>query len=499
MSVEKSGWTDPRTNPAPPFRGPKRPLASDSSEIAELMAACKQGRFYDVEEWIACGKPLQALPGAAQRRRSSSPLLFAVSAGQLDLVRVLLCNGYRAEFEPRSPIDDALDSRRWDILGLLLDWGVDPKQADVWRILDTYDRATLERFWTLGIDLTEHDAMADALGRSTSNRPLYGFAKNYRERDPRIQRALDVGLGVAVAEQSDKAVSLCLWAGGAPRSRVGDVDDSPEEDAWGMTAIERAVSHGFTQYLKKLGFDAEHDELESLYDHVHDASTLGTLVALKPPNKWQEITQRFIERLAMSERLELRWTSVRDVEAVFRLGGYLDRLDSDAKRNLRKLLLDLGDYDAKHLFRLLRDPQNMRPEVFINLVAHEKMMARYSKWSRRSGVSKDHLAEFLKAPRVPAPVRRWARLELTPHRHAASHTRLTALDGPLRTYSREELYDLVWSEPLTILSSRFGLSDNGLRKRCKAMAIPTPPRGYWEKVHHGLEVEKAPLPAIAED
>ena len=48
--------------------------------------------------------------------------------------------------------------------------------------------------------------------------------------------------------------------------------------------------------------------------------------------------------------------------------------------------------------------------------------------------------------------------------------------------TRKELYDLVWSEPMTTICKRFGLSDNGLRKRCKSMNIPTPPLGYWAKL-----------------
>jgi hypothetical protein len=44
---------------------------------------------------------------------------------------------------------------------------------------------------------------------------------------------------------------------------------------------------------------------------------------------------------------------------------------------------------------------------------------------------------------------------------------------------REELYDLVWSEPMTIVAAGFGLSDNGLRKTCKKFMNPLPPRGYW--------------------
>ena len=60
--------------------------------------------------------------------------------------------------------------------------------------------------------------------------------------------------------------------------------------------------------------------------------------------------------------------------------------------------------------------------------------------------------------------------------------------------TRKELYDLVWSEPLTTICKRFGLTDNGLRKHCKSMDIPTPPPGYWAKVKYGKKAEKTPLP-----
>lgn len=60
--------------------------------------------------------------------------------------------------------------------------------------------------------------------------------------------------------------------------------------------------------------------------------------------------------------------------------------------------------------------------------------------------------------------------------------------------SRKELYELVWAEPMTTICQRFGLSDNGLRKHCKSMNIPTPPVGYWSKLKHGIKTEKIPLP-----
>jgi len=59
---------------------------------------------------------------------------------------------------------------------------------------------------------------------------------------------------------------------------------------------------------------------------------------------------------------------------------------------------------------------------------------------------------------------------------------------------RTDLYELVWSKPMTHLAREFGLSDVGLRKICVRHNIPTPPLGYWAKVAHGKSVKPTPLP-----
>lgn len=55
--------------------------------------------------------------------------------------------------------------------------------------------------------------------------------------------------------------------------------------------------------------------------------------------------------------------------------------------------------------------------------------------------------------------------------------------------SRKELYNLVWSKPLTQLAKDFGLSNNGLRKICKKYDVPLPKMGHWQKVQYGKKVE----------
>ena len=58
------------------------------------------------------------------------------------------------------------------------------------------------------------------------------------------------------------------------------------------------------------------------------------------------------------------------------------------------------------------------------------------------------------------------------------------------TLTRQELYDLVWSTPMTKLAESFGISDVGLAKICDRHRVPKPPRGYWAKKEAGKRVKQ---------
>lgn len=64
----------------------------------------------------------------------------------------------------------------------------------------------------------------------------------------------------------------------------------------------------------------------------------------------------------------------------------------------------------------------------------------------------------------------------------------------VRRLSRQDLYQLVWTEPITTLAKRFGISDRGLTKVCQRSDIPAPPRGYWAKIAAGGAFERPNLP-----
>ena len=61
-------------------------------------------------------------------------------------------------------------------------------------------------------------------------------------------------------------------------------------------------------------------------------------------------------------------------------------------------------------------------------------------------------------------------------------------------FTRQELYDLVWSESMLSLAKEYAISDVGLRKKCRNLEIPLPNNGYWAKVQYGKKViERRPL------
>jgi len=64
--------------------------------------------------------------------------------------------------------------------------------------------------------------------------------------------------------------------------------------------------------------------------------------------------------------------------------------------------------------------------------------------------------------------------------------------------NRKDLYEKVWKEPMSRIAPQYGISDVGLKKICRKLDIPTPPRGYWVRLQFGQKVERTPLPKLKE-
>lgn len=70
---------------------------------------------------------------------------------------------------------------------------------------------------------------------------------------------------------------------------------------------------------------------------------------------------------------------------------------------------------------------------------------------------------------------------------------------PDQSLTREELYALVWSEPMIKVAERFDVSSSYMARFCTLLDIPRPQRGYWARVEAGRTLPIPPLPEAEPD
>ena len=66
------------------------------------------------------------------------------------------------------------------------------------------------------------------------------------------------------------------------------------------------------------------------------------------------------------------------------------------------------------------------------------------------------------------------------------------------TLTRSDLYNLMWSQTMSVTAEQLGISYQSLRKICIENNIPIPQTGYWSKLRFAKKTRKTPLP-IGED
>jgi ankyrin repeat protein len=506
---------EPTSKPGPIQERRSLRATSDPTQLQELHRLCKEGRLYEVEGWIREGKPLQATTESARRRRNySSALEIALDAGNHSLVLLLLRSGYDPNVEVDSPLDMAMEARRWDLVDLLLEWKANPHQVDLNTLFDTYDSELFERFRDLGVDLTEGHELAAALAYHTSNKPAFGFARRHRESDPRIQADLNSALAHHASEGNEKGLMLCLWAGADPHAparslRFGsyseedeeeDEDDETEGRFLGFSAIHEACRRGNVDLLKRLGPDPSTDDYEELFQAAGSGAVVEFLAKRQLPKDVGRVIAHHLWWMDLGFHRE--WRSFRTLERIFEVGARWEEASKEFVAAIRRQVLRLPDRSFVDLLKLLALKDKCSPEILQELgrtpAIRKRMKAvgfippahddpkRYDEIrpTRSREVLKAFGVEPPKPPRQPLP----RTVQIGPWRKASAELRL----------SREELFERVWSVPMSNLAPEWGLSGNGLAKACKRLKIPVPPRGYWAKKAAGKKVRRPRLPELPE-
>ncbi len=458
-------------------QGPQRPLAQSPEIVRPLHQLCREGRLYDVERWIAEGKPLQVAPEVLSKgTRPESALQLALESGQHALVFLLLRSGYRLQLERYAPLDLALQARRWDLVDLLFDWGADLKSADVYTVLNTYNAQLYERFRAAGYDLTARHEMGAILGHGTRNRPLLGFVKRHRTEDPKIQQELNIALGYHGRAGNEGGANLCLWAGAdphapSPNPELGfseNTAEEAEEDRFvGWSAIEEAAREGHLNILKRLGPDPARDDFDKLYQWAKSESVIVFLATLQPPKDLTSILSWHLwwveDRFPWADR-----GGTGNVEALLNCGVRWEETSPERLTDVRRRLLKIDDYDLKKILSRLRRPEICAPETFQELIRTPKMKERL------------------------------LTLGLVKKRVSERERRRDEMARLMSRYDRPALYEQVWSQPVQVVARSYGISGVRLGKICHALQVPVPARGYWAGVRNGYKMRKPPLPKLNE-
>jgi hypothetical protein len=224
--------------------------ANSLADIAPLFDLCRGGRLFDVQVWIAAGKPLNPPIPPAKGGNYRTPLKIAIKAGFHSLVDVLLRGGATQEpgTEYGSPISLALEIRRLDMVELLVQHGCDPRSVDMTEVFRSWDPKIIQFFLGRDADLVSGMPFATAFCERirTALRPY----KELLAKRPELQEQGNIALRHHCKEGDSKWVSLLLWAGCDPLKPGHDEpgDFLPEEYE-GLSAVGFAALYDHFEIL----------------------------------------------------------------------------------------------------------------------------------------------------------------------------------------------------------------------------------------------------------
>ncbi len=219
--------------------------AESYGDLAPLIELCKAGRLFEVQTWIAEGRPVNAPPPPEKGQRPKTPLEYAIDRGFHSLVQVLLEGGAAQEPEGHdAPMYRALQAKRFDIVQLLVEHGFDPEAVDMHRVFSSWDPKIMNFFIERGAEIRAGHPFAWALCNRI--RTAVGVYKRCREQVPELQEQADIALRHHCAEGNLKWVSLMLWAGADPFTPgVDRPEEEVDEDdeRWSAVGLAALLGH----------------------------------------------------------------------------------------------------------------------------------------------------------------------------------------------------------------------------------------------------------------
>ena len=474
------------------------------SDAKELFRLCKEGRLFDVQNWIASGKALSVPPDLR-----TTPLKVALDTGFHSLVEVLAQNEPNQEMKNRA-LRHSVSLKRLDFIQLLVSHGADLSSVPFIEALRIWEPTIIRFFLDHGADVVQGSPFAVAFGERI--RTAIGAWRESIEKHPEIatqlQEQADRALRHFCEKEDLKWVSLLMWAGADPRSGGPTLDDDDDLDtSEHTTALAAAAYAKNLEILKRLKPDPERDDVDKL---LPNAATFGRVdvvrylleLGAKPNDKPNDGSAALDRCLTASLSCEsFRW---RLRSSWYGTSSKASKYSVSETLNTFELLLEHGallrpDND-RELAVVRRSLYECEPDVTLKVV--EGLVKRAACTHEtihnllRTAAMKKHLIPVARKlvflgfdVRTPEQKREENRQE--------EASRKWALRQLASRYNREEIYREIWLEPIQRVAKRYHLSDVGLAKVCKKLNIPRPGRGYWAMKAAGKPVPRqSPLPKL---
>ena len=324
----------------------RRVRARSREEILPLIDLCKKGHLFEVQQWVADGKPVNLPYDDPKCRRILSPLEIAIDMGFHSLAAVLLDGG--AIQEPvgwGSPIQKAIQQKRLDLIELLVDHGLDMAEVDMHEVFDTWEPDLMEYFIEKGADPEANCAMGYALCKRI--RTALRIYKKYKNRFPGFQKQAEIALRHHSAEGNLKWISLVLWLGADPYA-PGRMDwEKSSDDKWFKhTAVGFAAHYGNAEafdLLTKRRYDPDHPDLVSVLLFATSDKSVAMIAkilekGINLAKRAKKVSSMLQSNLTYLDRTCSGWDMARE-----KCGN----IDNDKARNVMKAIYLLAKHGAR--------------------------------------------------------------------------------------------------------------------------------------------------------
>lgn len=460
-------------------------VARSYQEVEDLRVAVRRGRLFDVQEWIAAGKPL-FFPDT----RRDQALQLAVESGFHSMVEILASVWPDQETLNRA-MRWAAYKRRADLVWLLLDAGAQMKAVELGCIAGCYDKELLSHFLTHWDALEYEYSLADAV--LAEARPLIGVIRNLAPRIPNHQIQLACALNEFISEGNLKWVSLTLWMGADPRqpgpTSLMESSDDPED--W-MSPMEYALFSGSPGAVRLMKPLQELDDLDVLLAQCggdsHDVLEIAEYLLGRGAN---------INNLPNGGSSILRFTLIPwpsylhrgfygltwypgHAEKWIKRGARFVPQSDDELRDVRKGLYELSAEDATKFLDVLS--RATTEDVLFKLFNTPKLRASVGATEKTLKARIAALYEARRNPPLPRIVR-----PVDPPQTVFLQARPGIVQPKRFRITRKELYEKLWTLPIQRFETEYGISPEALRELCVAYKIPEPGSVLWTDEQAGRE------------